>query len=140
MHLIYAGLGLSEQDMPQYTDTDVMEDRFKEIFLKKTRDEWTKVFENIDACYAPILEMDEAQSHDHNIENEIFISNEEGKVEPAPAPKLSRTPGVGTIERRPEVGEHTESVLIENGISKRDVNNFLEAGIVFQTAQSKAKL
>ncbi|XP_045216653.1 alpha-methylacyl-CoA racemase-like [Mercenaria mercenaria] len=134
------GLGLSEDEMPQHTDADIMEKRFAEIFLTKTREEWTKTFENLDACFAPILEMDEAQTHDHNIETEIFLTNNRGKTEPAPAPKLSRTPGVQTLEKRPKIGEHTQSVLIENGMSKTDVEKLLQAGIVFQNAQSSAKL
>lgn len=134
------GLGLSKEEMPQYTDAKIMENRFQEIFLTKTRDEWTDVFENLDACYAPILEMEEAQKYDHNIETEVFLTNENGKTEPAPAPKLSRTPGVSTLERRPKVGEHTMSVLLENGISKTDLERLLDNGIVFQNAENGAKL
>lgn len=134
------GLGLSKEEMPQYTDAKIMENRFQEIFLTKTRDEWTDVFENLDACYAPILEMEEAQKYDHNIETEVFLTNENGKTEPAPAPKLSRTPGVSTLERRPKVGEHTMSVLLENGISKTDIERLLDNGIVFQNAENGAKL
>jgi alpha-methylacyl-CoA racemase len=137
---IFPGLGLSEDEMPQFTESAIMEERFKEIFLTKTRDEWTQVFENLDACYAPILEMDEAQAHDHNKETEIFLTNAQGKTEPAPAPKLSRTPGVRTLENRPVVGEHTESVLTENCISKQDLEHLLKAGVVFQNANSASKL
>ena len=126
--------------MPQFTESAVMEEKFKEIFLTKTRDEWTKVFENLDACYAPILEREEAQEHDHNKQTDIFLTNDRGKTEPAPAPKLSRTPGVQTLENRPMMGEHTESVLKENGISKEDLERLLKAGVVFQNANSASKL
>lgn len=134
------GLGLSKDEMPQYTDASIMEKRFKEIFLTKTREEWTKIFENLDACFAPILEMGEAQTYDHNVETEIFLTNESGKTEPAPAPKLSRTPGVQTLEGRPKIGQHTKSVLLENGISKVDIETLLKAGVVFQNAEYDAKL
>lgn len=134
------GLGLTQEEMPQHTDAEIMENRFREIFLTKTRDEWTAVFKNLDACFAPVLEMSEAQNHEHNVETGVFISDSGGKTEPAPAPKLSRTPGVETLLKRPQVGEHTESVLLENGISKNDLKKLIDAGIVFQNAQTSAKL
>jgi alpha-methylacyl-CoA racemase len=62
------------------------------IFKAKTRDEWVERFADTDACVSPILDWDEAQVHPHNVARETFIDLG-GVVQPAPAPKFSRTPG-----------------------------------------------
>ncbi|XP_052796857.1 alpha-methylacyl-CoA racemase-like [Mya arenaria] len=134
------GLGLTQEEMPQYTDGDIMTEKFNEIFLTKTRDEWTETFKDLDACYAPILEREEAECHPHNTELGVFISNPSGKVEPAPAPMLSRTPAVSVLPRQPEVGEHTETVLRGSGFGDSEIKELLDSGVVFQNEKSKAKL
>lgn len=65
---------------------------FAEVFLTRSRDDWTRDMEGTDACFAPVLSMDEAPSHPHNAAREAFFT-EQGIVQPAPAPRLSRTPG-----------------------------------------------
>ena len=130
------GLNLTEEEMPQYTDNEVMEKRFEEIFLTKTRDEWTEVFKDLDACYAPVLDMHEAPKHKHNITDETFIYDDDGNVEPAPAPKLSRTPAVKKALPQPGVGEHTVSCLKGMGHSQGDIDKLLEARVVYQGDKS----
>ena len=65
----------------------VMEERFK----TKTRDEWVEIMGGSDACFAPVLEMDEVMDDPHNKERDTFIEID-GVVQPAPAPRFSRTP------------------------------------------------
>ena len=65
----------------------MMEEKFK----TKTRDEWTSIMGGSDACFAPVLEMDEVAGDPHNAERETFI-NIDGVTQPAPAPRFSRTP------------------------------------------------
>ena len=65
----------------------MMEEKFK----TKTRDEWTSIMGGSDACFAPVLEMDEVADDPHNAERETFI-NIDGVTQPAPAPRFSRTP------------------------------------------------
>ena len=60
-------------------------------FKRKTRDEWCRVLEGSDACFAPVLSMTEAPSHPHNRARHNFIEID-GIVQPAPAPRFSRTP------------------------------------------------
>lgn len=64
--------------------------RLSEIFKTKTRDQWCAIFENTDACFAPVLSMSEAPEHSSAIERRRFISLE-GTVQPAPAPRFSVT-------------------------------------------------
>jgi alpha-methylacyl-CoA racemase len=60
-------------------------------FLTKTRDEWAAIMGGSDACFAPVLEMDEVADDPHNKVRETFIEID-GVVQPAPAPRFSRTP------------------------------------------------
>jgi len=135
------GLGLTQDELPQYTDWSVMEPRITEIFLTKTRDEWTRVFENLDACFAPVLEMREAEQHPHNVLQGNFLSSPGGDTEPAPAPNLSRTPGIRQLPPRPDVGQHTETVLGAAGFTHEEIRDLEQSGAVFQCDKSsKAKL
>jgi alpha-methylacyl-CoA racemase len=61
------------------------------IFRTRTRDEWCTLLEGTDACFAPVLDWDEAPAHPHNRARETFITVD-GVVQPAPAPRFSRTP------------------------------------------------
>jgi alpha-methylacyl-CoA racemase len=61
-----------------------------EQFRKRTRAEWSAIFEGSDACVAPVLTLDEAQTHPHNQARQAFVEVGEGKQN-APAPRFSRT-------------------------------------------------
>jgi crotonobetainyl-CoA:carnitine CoA-transferase CaiB-like acyl-CoA transferase len=56
----------------------------------KTRDEWTALLEGTDVCYAPVLDLVEAPQHPHNVARQTFI-DVGGVIQPAPAPRFSRT-------------------------------------------------
>ncbi|MGE7963229.1 CaiB/BaiF CoA transferase family protein [Pseudomonas sp. NPDC089918] len=64
------------------------------IIATRTRDEWCALLEGTDACFAPVLDWDEAPMHEHNLARETFVTVE-GVIHPSPAPRFSRTsPGV----------------------------------------------
>ncbi|HJW03394.1 MAG TPA: CaiB/BaiF CoA-transferase family protein [Azospira sp.] len=67
-----------------------LKEKLAAILLGKTRDEWCALMEGTDACVAPVLDMDEAPKHPHNVSRGTFIEVE-GVVQPAPAPRFSRT-------------------------------------------------
>ena len=77
-----------------------MKERFAAIFKTKTRDEWSAIFDGTDACVAPVLSPWEAHEHPHNVARSTFIEVD-GAVQPAPAPRFSRTPSVVSSRRRP---------------------------------------
>ncbi|MEA2862875.1 MAG: alpha-methylacyl-CoA racemase [Bradyrhizobium sp.] len=62
-----------------------------DVFKTKTRDEWCKIMEGTDVCFAPVLTMAEAPQHPHMAAREVFVSRH-GVTQPAPAPRFSRTP------------------------------------------------
>jgi alpha-methylacyl-CoA racemase len=84
--------------------------------------------EGTDVCFAPVLTMTEAAGHPHNVARGTFIERE-GVVQPAPAPRFSRT--VPEIARSPaHPGEHTREVLADWGFPADDVAKLVDAGAV----------
>jgi len=110
--------GLEGEDLPNQMDKTAwpeLKERLASIFGTKTRDEWCEIMEHTDVCFAPVLAMDEAPHHPHIAERGTF-TEVAGLVQPAPAPRFSRTPGA--IERPPShAGQHTDEVLAEWGLA-----------------------
>jgi alpha-methylacyl-CoA racemase len=79
----------------------------------KSRSEWCTLLEGTDACFAPVLDMEEAPAHAHNVARRAFIEIE-GVVQPSPAPRFSRTPGAVSAPPA-QAGAHSESILRDWG-------------------------
>ncbi len=86
------------------------------VMKTKSRDEWCEIMEGTDVCFAPVLSMAEAPDHPHNAARETFVEVQ-GVVQPAPAPRFSKTPGAiqGVAPGR---GEHTEEILSDWGVAR----------------------
>ena len=82
--------------------------------MKKTRDEWCEIMEGTDICFAPVLDFKEAQQHPHNVARETYIQVD-GIVQPAPAPRFSRTPSEVQFGSR-AAGEDRDAILEDWGI------------------------
>jgi alpha-methylacyl-CoA racemase len=67
-----------------------LKEKLRAILMEKNRDEWCALMEGTDACVTPVLDMDEAPQHSHNLSRKTFIEVD-GVVQPAPAPRFSRT-------------------------------------------------
>jgi alpha-methylacyl-CoA racemase len=65
--------------------------KLAEIFITKSRDEWMKILEGSDACVAPVVSLAEAATYPHLAARDTFVEAE-GGLQPAPAPRFSRTP------------------------------------------------
>jgi alpha-methylacyl-CoA racemase len=88
---------------------------FAAAFAKRTRDEWCAILEGSDACFAPVLELDEAPGHPHMAARGIYVE-QDGVVQAVPAPRFSRTPG--RIGAPPcGAGEGGEALLSEWGVT-----------------------
>jgi alpha-methylacyl-CoA racemase len=109
--------------------------RTAEIFKTKTRDEWTRIFESRDACTYPVLSPKEAPSHPYNAERQTHVEGEFGVVQPAPAPRFSRTAGAVT-RAAPVAGGHTTDVLREAGYSDADIEKLISTGAAFQASDT----
>jgi alpha-methylacyl-CoA racemase len=104
--------------------------RIAEVLLTRTRDEWAAAFADTDACVSPVLSMDEAPGHPHMAARGTFLE-QDGRVQPGPAPRFSRTPGsVRSGPRTP--GQDTRAALAAWGFSADELRHLLEAAAVVQ--------
>jgi len=104
-----------------------MREAFARTFRQKTRDEWVKVFDGSDACFAPVLSFAEARRHPHTLARHGHVSV--ARLEqPAPAPRFSATPGeVSRVP--PERGALGLAALKDWGFSPADVERLMQAGL-----------
>ncbi len=128
---LLAKTGLADEDLPAQMDRDGwdrLRARFTELFKTKTRDEWRAVLEDSDACFAPVLTMSEAAEHPH-IHARGTIVEYDGVLQPAPAPRFSRTPAeLRSPPARP--GEHTDEALADWGFTPDDLATLRAAGAI----------
>ena len=124
------GLGLEgDSSFPQQMSRDewpAMKARFADIFKSKTRDEWSAIFDGTDACVVPVLSPWEAHLHPHNVARSTFVEVA-GTVQPAPAPRFSRTPSAISKPPSPP-GADTISALVEWGVAEDAVKKLRESG------------
>ena len=124
-------LGLDAERFGKQNDRDLWPELSEEIAAvvrMKTRDEWDAILEGSDVCYAPVLTVDEAIRHPHNVARGTFI-DVGGITQPGPAPRLSRTPG--EVRRPPaHAGQHTDEVLSEAGFDDDEVAALRASGAV----------
>ena len=128
-------VGLGLEDVHQTDDPEKMKISFKDMFLTKTRDEWTYVFKDLDACFSPVLDSQEVALNLHNQENNTFLKNSSGTYEPGPAPKLSRTPGVSEVLPQPVIGQHTVSIMKQMGYGDSEIEQLLHCGAIEQSSK-----
>lgn len=83
-------LGIAADSLPDRGNPDnwpAIRARLEQVISRRSRDEWARLLEGQDACAAPVLSIDEAPRHPHNIARRSFSGHE-----PMPAPRLSATP------------------------------------------------
>ena len=114
---LLVGLGLAAEELPAQMDREqwpTMKRRFAEVFAAKSRDEWTTIFANTDACVTPVLSPREAATHPYNALRNVFSVAD--VIQPQPAPRFSKTPGsISSPPRLP--GSGTRDGLANWGLS-----------------------
>ena len=105
---------------------DSLTDKLAAVFITKTRDEWDTIMGGSDVCFGPVLSLDEAPKHPHNVARQTFLDID-GVIQPAPAPRFSETPGA-IQGPPPAIGEHNDAALKDWGFSASDIEALKTAG------------
>lgn len=93
------------------------------MFRRRRRDDWVALLGGDDTCVAPVLDWDEAPNDPHNLARETFVSID-GVVQPAPAPRFSRTPTA--LPRSPRLSaDDTHEVLSKWGLAEPIIDRLL---------------
>ncbi|CAM1297023.1 AMACR (predicted) [Pycnogonum litorale] len=126
------GLGVDQEEFPQIEMIGKNAiDRFASIFIQKTQSEWIDTFKDLDACFTPILDREEAARHELNVERNNFkkSSGDSDYFEPNPAPKLSRTPA-SCVPDAPNIGQHTRRILIGLNYTDEEIRKLIDEDVV----------
>ena len=102
--------------------------KLADVLSKKTQAEWCAIMDATDICFAPVLTLDEAPNHAHNVARETFVTVE-GVVQPAPAPRFSATPGA-IQGPPPKIGAHNDEALGQWGFSAAEVDALRASGAI----------
>ncbi|MEA1959943.1 MAG: CoA transferase [Bacillota bacterium] len=105
------------------------------IILTKTRDEWVAFFADSNICFTPVLNLEEMSEHPQVLARNMVLNapniNGSGidlRVPGVPI-KLSDTPGKAEL-CFPQLGEHTDPLLLKMGYTQEEINNFRNQGII----------
>lgn len=103
-------------------------EKLNQLFKTRTRQQWCDIMEGTDVCFAPVLDLKEAPAHPHNIDRKTFVELD-GVVQPAPAPRFSRTQG--EIQGPAAMaGEHTREVLSAWNFTDQEIGELQASGAI----------
>ena len=94
----------------------------------QTRDEWCEVFEGTEACFAPVLTLEEAPHHPHLRARATYVDID-GITQPAPAPRFSRTIPPTPQAFRPWNRDEAQEIL-EPWLNSTEVLAARNAGLI----------
>jgi len=102
--------------------------RVAALFRTKSRAHWCELLEGTDACFAPVLDFEEARAHPHNRSRGVFTTVD-GIGQPAPAPRFSETPSA-IASPPPARGEHGVALLEAAGYDGDEIRKLAERGVI----------
>lgn len=124
-------VGLNEPDFRAQMDRCAwpgLQARLAGLFRQRSREQWCALLEGTDVCFAPVLSLEEAPLHPHNRARGTFVERD-GFLQPAPAPRFSRTPGA--IQGPPPAsGEHNREGLGDWGFSDAEIDGLERNGVL----------
>jgi alpha-methylacyl-CoA racemase len=120
--LLLEKTGITDPEFARQMDRSAwpaLREKLATVIATKTQDQWSEIMGGTDVCFAPVLDLDEAPKHPHNVARETFVELG-GVVQPAPAPRFSVTPGA--IQGPPPgIGAHDREALLDWGFSQDEV-------------------
>ncbi len=129
--LLLEKTGINDPDFAAQMDRGRWPDlkaRLGQVIAAKPRDYWVELMAGTDVCFAPVLDLDEAPRHPHNQARETFLDID-GVIQPAPAPRFSRTPGA-VAGPPPAIGAHSREALADWGLSASDIEALAAADVI----------
>ena len=111
-------------------DWPALKQRLAALIKTRTREEWSALLEGSDACFAPVLSVDEAPHHPHNQARRTFVQRH-GHWQPNAAPRFSRTPSA--VRSAPvAAGAHTREALADWGYGADEIDALTVSGVIAQ--------
>jgi len=98
------------------------------VFRSRTRDEWTRTFDAVDACVTPVLALREALDDPQFVARGMIVEASDGGRSFAPPWQLSGHAFAAT-RGAPAQGEHTRELLGEAGYDAGAIEALVDAGI-----------
>ena len=127
--LLLAKTGINDPAFAAQMDRGSWNDlrgKLAHVIAQKTQAEWCEIMDATDVCFAPVLDLDAAPKHPHNVARQTFVELG-GVVQPAPAPRFSATPG--EIQGPPPaIGAHDREALADWGFSAAAIDELKAAG------------
>jgi len=122
-------LGLPDLVDQQYADDqENLAARLQEVFATRPRDAWVADLGGIDACVGPVNDVAEATTDPQVVHRELVARVGGRPVGPGPAVKVSGNAG-GVLREAPQLGEHTEEVLMAAGFEAQEVQRLRASGV-----------
>ncbi|MCC2956648.1 CoA transferase [Massilia sp. IC2-477] len=105
-----------------------LKERFAALFATRTRDEWCRLLEGTEVCFAPVLDLEEAPRHPHNAARRTFVDID-GVTQPAPAPRFSRS--VPPTPAAPScAGAHSDAILADWGFTQQSIEALRKGEVI----------
>jgi alpha-methylacyl-CoA racemase len=121
--LLLEKTGIDDPDFARQHDRSAwpeLHDKLAAVIATKTQAQWCEIMDATDVCFAPVLDLDEAPKHPHNVARKTFVEVA-GVTQPAPAPRFSVTPGA-IQGPPPTVGAHDREALADWGFSAAEID------------------
>jgi alpha-methylacyl-CoA racemase len=123
------GIAVPAQDRDDPARAEELRRVIADAVASRSQAEWVEIFDGSDACVAPVLRLSEAFTHPHLAARGTFVDRD-GILQPAPAPRFSRTTATLTSPPAARVGQDTRDALTAWGIP--DVDGLLASGAAVQ--------
>ena len=111
-------------------DWPALKKQLAALIKTRTREAWSALLEGSDACFAPVLSVEEAPHHPHNQARHTFVQRD-GHWQPNAAPRFSRTPSA--VRSAPAAaGAHTREALADWGCGADEIDALTVSGVIAQ--------
>jgi crotonobetainyl-CoA:carnitine CoA-transferase CaiB-like acyl-CoA transferase len=102
--------------------------RLEDAFGSRPRDEWVERLAGLEACVGPVNDVAEAVA-DPQVRHRGMVAEVDGRAV-GPGPAIRLVEGGGAMRPAPALGEHTDEVLAEAGLSREEIADLRDRGIV----------